>query len=91
MVDRQASQDYRDSTNHIGARHERVVERDCGLLGCSTRSRPSTTYSAGIHAGDHDKTEAILEIRLGKGVRPEEGDSYDALKIRDNLRQGNGS
>jgi len=30
----------------------------------------------------------ILEVRLGKGVRPTEVDSYDAFEVRDNLRRG---
>ncbi|MFT5314170.1 MAG: hypothetical protein ACI8Z9_002669, partial [Paraglaciecola sp.] len=33
----------------IGATHQREIVRDCGLLGCQTRSRPSSEMSMGIN------------------------------------------
>ncbi len=87
VVDRYNSKEGRRPDSQIGVRGERVVERDCSLLlGCKTRTQPSTEYSAEISSGKREQIEAILEIRLGKGVRPDEGDSYDALEVRDNLR-----
>jgi len=41
---------------------------------------------AEISSGNRSASEVILEIRLGKGVRPTEVDSYDALEVRQNLR-----
>ncbi len=91
VVDRQSDQDEGDSRLRAGASSGRVVEQDCGLLGCTTRTRPSTEVGVGLEAGEREKTEAILEIRLGKGVRPESGDSYDALEVRDHLRKSDNS
>ncbi|WP_286807449.1 MULTISPECIES: CC0125/CC1285 family lipoprotein [unclassified Marinimicrobium] len=87
VVDRQMDGEKRESGSKLGASRTREWERSCGLLGCSTRSRPSTTYSAEIRSGDRAESEVILEIRLGKGVRPTEGDSYDALEVRETLRK----
>lgn len=91
VVDRHSDQDQGDSRVRADASRERVIEQDCGLLGCTTRSRPSTEVGVGMEAGEREKTEAILEIRLGKGVRPEGNESYDALEVRDNLRNSTDS
>lgn len=85
VVDRQNDKDQGDSRVRADASRERVIEQDCGLLGCTTRSRPSTEVGVGMKAGEHAKTEAILEIQLGKGARPEGEHSYDALEVRANL------
>lgn len=87
VVDRQSARDGEGPDLRAGVKRERVVERNCGLLGCSTRSGPETGYGVGIEAGERERTEAILEIRLGKGVRPEGEDSYDAVEVRSNLRE----
>ncbi|UZJ45761.1 hypothetical protein OOT55_06845 [Marinimicrobium sp. C6131] len=87
VVDRLVDGEKRESGSKVGASRTREWERQCGLLGCTTRSRPSTTYGAEIRSGDRSESEVILEIRLGKGVRPTEGESYDALEVRDNLRK----
>lgn len=86
VVDRQVDGEQRRPRSNAGVSHTRELERSCGLLGCRTYSRPSTAYSVGISSGNGSMSEVILEIRLGKGVRPTEGDSYDALEVRDNLR-----
>lgn len=87
VVDRHSAQNGESPDLRAGVKRERVVERDCGLLGCSTRSRPETGYGVGLEAGGREKTEAMLEIRLGKGVRPEGEDSYDAVEVRSNLSE----
>lgn len=88
VVDRETLRDREQQAGlRTEVRNDRVVTRDCGLLGCTTTSRPSTSYGVGIGAGTSPRTETetVLEIRLGKGVRPASGDSYDALEVRDNL------
>jgi hypothetical protein len=52
------------------------VTRNCGFLGCNTRTQLPT------HSIDLPDTETlvILEIRMGRGVRPEK-ESYDARAI----------
>lgn len=53
-----------------------VVTRNCGLLGCNTRTQ-LPAQSSDI---PDTKTLVILEIRMGRGVRPEK-ESYDARQI----------
>lgn len=83
VVDRE-----RQPSVELGASQQRVVERDCGLLGCRTTSRP--VYS-GSHASvgtgaSRSEVQAILEVELGSGERPERGDSYSATDTRSTLR-----
>lgn len=85
-----ASTSYRSGPDY-------VTTRDCGLLTCTTSTRPApTSYSASLHTGSHAQnkrvsTETSLEIRMGRGVRPagtdsqESIESYDALEVRNNL------
>ncbi|WP_347329841.1 CC0125/CC1285 family lipoprotein [Marinimicrobium locisalis] len=87
VVDRQVDGTREESGSRVSARRTQSTERHCGLLGCTTSSSPSTAYGAEIRSGDRSEQEVILEIRLGKGIRPTEGDSYDALEVRDNLRK----
>ncbi|MFC3115709.1 CC0125/CC1285 family lipoprotein [Cellvibrio fontiphilus] len=56
------------------ARRETITQRRCGLLGCrSTRyERPNEDPF-----GDEVFTLVLLEIQMGRGVRPEKN-SYDA-------------
>lgn len=72
----------------IGASHQREVVRDCGLLTCQTTTRPSNEVNMGIHLGSESKkqVQAILEIRMGKGTRPET-ESYNAQEVQYNLKQ----
>ncbi|MFQ3220886.1 MAG: hypothetical protein ACI8R9_001501 [Paraglaciecola sp.] len=77
-----------NSGSSIGASHQREMVRDCTLLTCQTRSRPSSEVSMGINLGRDTKNQvhAILEIRLGKGTRPET-ESYNAQEVLQNLQQ----
>jgi hypothetical protein len=75
-------------SSSIGATHQREIVRDCGLLTCQTRTRPSNELRAEITSGGASKNEvhAILEIRMGKGTRPE-AESYNAQDVVQNLKQ----
>lgn len=53
-----------------------VITRNCGLLGCRTRTQ---LPAQAIDIPDIE-TLAILEIRMGRGVRPEK-ESYDAREM----------
>jgi hypothetical protein len=73
----------------IGFSQTRQVERNCGLLGCETRNRPSSEVGVNINTGSNinrKEVHSILEIRMGKGVKPNE-DSYGAQDVVDNLSQ----
>lgn len=73
----------------IGVSQTRQVERHCGLLTCETHSRPSTEVGLRLNAGhtnERKEVHSILEIRLGKGSKPNE-DSYSAQDVLDNLNQ----
>ncbi len=70
---------------HAGVSYEQSyeVERNCGLLGCSERVRPSRT--AGVHV-DTRSPEAqhsfALEILMGNGEMPQKGGNYyDASSV----------
>lgn len=62
-----------------------VITRNCGLLGC--RDNVQTLPKLDI---DDDMTStdvtAIVEIKLGKGVRPALDNSYDARELNEKLR-----
>lgn len=78
----------REPSVAIGASHERVVERQCGLLGCRTTSRPVPTAghaSIGTASG-RSKVQAILEVELGSGEKPSNADVYTAAETRKTLR-----
>ncbi len=53
-----------------------VMTRNCGLLGCRTRTQ---LPAQAVDIPDTD-TLVILEIRMGRGVRPEK-ESYDAREM----------
>lgn len=70
----------------LGVTRTDIARRDCGLVGCRTTYYPRHKVDAGVSVGADRKTvESVLEIRLGTGVRPASGDSYDAREVRDNL------
>lgn len=53
-----------------------VITRNCGLLGCRTHAQlPAQPVDI-----PDTETLAIMEIRMGRGVRPEK-ESYDAREI----------
>ncbi|MCU4677080.1 hypothetical protein N7931_15710 [Catenovulum sp. 2E275] len=71
----------------VGVSAGRDVYQSCGALGCQTRSRPSTGVGIGLNFGDTDsEIQSIIEINLGKGVRPENLDSYPADELITNIK-----
>lgn len=78
----------REPSVSLGASQQRVVERRCGLLGCNTTSRPAA-MAGHVSAGsgsNRNEVQAILEIELGSGQRPESGNVYSAPDTRNALR-----
>lgn len=61
-----------------------VVVRKCGLLMC--RDDVQTIPSTSMNDNLIEDTTAVLEIKLGKGVRPSLDNTYDAREINEQLR-----
>lgn len=67
-----------DSGNRLGAGYQQTTVRDCGLLGCRSRTVSQPQYEAGINTGGSAQVESVLEIRMGKGVMPAGVNSFPA-------------
>lgn len=62
--------------------------RDCGLLNCTTYYRPVSSYHTSANAGmgnPRNEVEVIMDIRMGKGIRPHDHTSYDARELYSRL------
>ena len=80
VVDKATVTEREQNSNRAGAAYQQTTVRDCGLLGCRSRTVAQPQYEVGLSTGGRDQVEAVLEIRLGKGVMPEGGNSYPALQ-----------
>ncbi len=91
VVDRVTEVDRGDGGSRSGVSigQSRGYERSCGVLGCS--SRPSTVTQVGVGIGtggdSASKVVSIVEIVMGKGVKPESRNIYDARELADTLRE----
>lgn len=62
------------------------MERDCGLLGCKTTTRPVTTVAVDSRTS-RTRVSSSLEIVVSKDPMPaEDGACYDADKVASSLR-----
>jgi len=71
----------------VGISQSRETVRNCGLLTCDTYQRPSTRMDASVALGsqnDRKEVHTILDIRMGKGTKPND-DSYSTQDVIDNL------
>lgn len=57
-----------------------VVNRNCGLLGCQTTVNQEMGVEM-VPGPVREEVRAVLEVRMGRGVRPAQGESYDAREI----------
>jgi len=78
VVDKETITEREQHSNRVGATYQQTTVRDCGLLGCRSRTVTQPQYEVGISAGNTEQVETVLEIRLGKGVMPEGVNSYPA-------------
>lgn len=71
--------------------HERVATTqlgDCELISCRESRRPMSHYQSTLFLGDERReVEVIMEIRMGKGLRPDNLASYDAQEVYSFLYQ----
>lgn len=58
-----------------------VVTRDCGLLACRTSVQNQGLPSDANGRSERTALEAVLQITLGKGVRPALANYHDANEI----------
>lgn len=86
VVDRETRVEKTEERISTSMQTGQTVTKSCGLLGCTTQTRPSTQYGVGVSSGmGTDEAIASLEIRMGKGVKPASGDVYDAQEIQYSL------
>lgn len=83
IVDRDTyTKTTREPRTGIGYERAYYVDRDCGLLGCSSRVRPVTYTRWEIDNGrEQNRHSHSIEIRMGKGELPEDGRGYDANAV----------
>jgi hypothetical protein len=67
----------------IGAERSYQVERNCGLLGCTERVRPSNSIGVHVETGSSARQHSYaLEVLMGNGEIPEKGGNYyDAANL----------
>ncbi len=83
IVDREsATTETREPRAGFGYERAYYVQRSCGLLSCTQTTRP-TTYSRMEFDSSRPKTRHShsLEIVMGKGEVPEDGNYYDAESV----------
>ncbi len=75
------------SGSSLGYMNSHDVVTRCGAISCTTRHYPRSSYSAGIHIGGNSSSEieSILEIKIGKGMRPDTDYSFNASEVKENL------
>ncbi|OEY70875.1 hypothetical protein BI198_00785 [Rheinheimera salexigens] len=68
--------------NHASVGYQQGTQRsmrDCSLLGCNSRTVSQPHYEMGINTTTgREQVEAVLEIRMGKGVASDNATTYPA-------------
>ncbi len=93
VTDRQVINDnhHRTPESAIGVSQHRQMNTSCGLLTCTSTSQPTRDYSMELSLSDRaNEVESIIEIRMGKGIRPTSENSYSAVEVRRNIKRDNG-
>lgn len=86
VVTRETDVETRDAPGaSAGFERERVVDRSCGLLGCSETRRIGTGFEGGTERTRTQYSHS-LEIRMGEGELPEGRDAYEAATLARELR-----
>ncbi len=83
VVDREtATTESREPRTSFGYERGYVVERNCGLLSCSSTVHPATYSRLGFDSHRRETRHShSLEIVMGKGEMPEDGHYYDAKEV----------
>ena len=87
VVHQTGAVDKRETTGGVSTGVSKTYNQhtNCGLLGCTTRTTPTTSYEVGINSGNNSSSRSAaasqLEIRMGKGVSPEQKRIYNAADL----------
>lgn len=79
VTDKETLTERETPSTTVAGSYSQTQVTDCGLLGCRSR----TVVQPDSHAGttmSSSRVEVVLQIRLGKGIRPEGVASYPAQR-----------
>lgn len=84
IIDREsATTETREPRAGFGYQRAYYTERSCGLMGCTQRTRPSTFSHMEFDSRRPETSHShSLEIVMGKGEMPEDGNYYDARSVQ---------
>jgi hypothetical protein len=91
VADRDTNVTQRNSSGaggHVGVSHQTATVTNCGLLSCSSTTRP--VGAAHVHADTspgRDRVTASVEFVMGKGELPDGATYYSAQDVADTIRQ----
>lgn len=79
ITDRETLTEREAPASTLAGGYSQTQVTDCGLLGCRSRTvmQPDTQAGATMPSS---RVEVILQIRIGKGIRPEGVESYPAQR-----------
>lgn len=90
IVDRNTNSEQEGRYPEARMRVAATTYNECGLLGCTTVTRPAfidTTYSDRINNDNTSKsTVTFIEVVMGNGETPDGGNIYDARSLIENIR-----
>ncbi|MDP5131022.1 MAG: hypothetical protein NWQ54_09060 [Paraglaciecola sp.] len=85
LVDKETLKERETAANsQLGVTYQRDIEQKCTLFGCRTRTVNRPSYEAGVGVGvstSREHVEVALEVRMGKGVSPENQQVYPAKTL----------
>lgn len=87
IVDREtATIESKEPETGFGYQRAWYVQRNCGLVGCTESVRPATHATWRIDSGrEVQRHSHSIEIVMGKGKMPGNGNYYDAQDVKDAL------
>ncbi|GAA6204661.1 MULTISPECIES: hypothetical protein [Thalassotalea] len=86
ITHREVYVDRKKINSSLSLQRHYQTSTQCGLLTCSKTPSHNTSVGLSINDKPQEDIESIMEIKLGKGVRPDEKDSFDARQLSENLR-----
>lgn len=81
IVQNDATTEREAPANQISTGYRQTTVHDCGLLTCRSRTVHEPDYSVSLSAGSREQVDVVLEIRMGKGVMPENADAHPAHPV----------